>query len=240
VLTDPFLDLVLGGACVGCARPGRVLCAPCREGLEPAPRPAWPSPAPPGLRAPWAAASYDGIVRAMVLGHKEHRQLALARPLGRLLASAVVALLSDQTSVPAPVVLVPVPSRPSSTRQRGHDPTGAITRWAASVLRAQGVETRRALLLRTRPGLADQADLDAAGRAANLAHALRVVPSAMARLGRSGRAVHLVVTDDVITTGATASEAQRALASVGLPALGIAVVAATARRNPPRRAPTDT
>ncbi len=235
MLATAFHDLVLGGRCVGCDRPGRVLCEPCREALEPMPRPAWPSPVPVGLRAPWAAAVYDGTVRALVLGHKEHRQLALAGPLGDLLAEAVDGLLGDVVPGPGQVVLVPVPSRPSSTRARGHDPTATITRVAAAVLRTRGLDVRRVALLRTRSGLADQAGLDAAGRAANLAGALRARPAAVARLARAGRPVHLVVTDDVITTGATAAEAQRALAAVGLPPLGVAAVAATARRTPPGR-----
>jgi predicted amidophosphoribosyltransferase len=235
VLTTAFHDLVLGGQCVGCARPGRVLCTTCRNALEPTARPAWPSPVPAGLHAPWAAAPYDGTVRAMVLGHKEHGQLALARPLGELLAAAVASLLTDLAPDPAPVVLVPVPSRPSSTRARGHDPTAALTRCAAAVLRADGLDVRRVSLLRTRRGLADQAGLDAAGRVANLAGALRVHAPGIARLARTGRRVHLVVTDDVITTGATAAEAQRALAAVGVPPLGLAAVAATVRRLPPLR-----
>jgi predicted amidophosphoribosyltransferase len=167
----------------------------------------------------------------MVLGHKEHRQLTLARPLGRLQAAAVEGLLADAAASRAPVLLVPVPSRPSSTRGRGHDPTAAIARAAAAFLRSRGHDVRRASLLRTRPGLADQAGLDAAGRAANLAGALRVHPPALARLARAGTPFHVVVTDDVITTGATAAEAQRALASVGLPPLGVAAVAATTRRH---------
>ncbi len=229
-MLDAFRDLVLGSHCVGCERPGRLLCDACRSGLDVVPAPAWPTPVPPGLVAPWAATSYDGIVRAMVLGHKEHRLMSLARPLGDLLAIAVRSALGDLRPVPARVLLVPVPSRPGSTRQRGHEPTLAITRAAAARLRGTGMDARPVPLLRTRPGLADQAGLDATARAANLAGALRVHPPAMHRLARAGRPVHVLVCDDVLTTGATAAEAQRALRDVGLAPLAAVAVAATRRR----------
>jgi predicted amidophosphoribosyltransferase len=230
---DAARDLLLGSTCVGCARPGRLLCRTCAGALDPEPAPAWPSPRPAGLTDPWAATSYDGTVRAMILGHKEHRLLALARPLGMLLAAAVAAALRDLAPAPAPLVLVPVPSRPSTVRQRGHEPTTAMTRVAAASLRPCGIDAVCLPLLRTRSGLADQAGLDAAARSANLAGALRCHPPALRRLSRAGRAVHVVVCDDVLTTGATAAEAQRALRAVGLPPLAVAAVAATRRRVPP-------
>lgn len=234
-MLDAFRDLVLGSRCLGCASPGRLLCPACRHDLAVAPAPAWPTPVPPGLVSPWAATSYDGTARAMVIGHKEHRLLSLAAPLGALLGEAVLACLADLRPEPAPVVLVPVPSRPTTARQRGHEPTTAITRVAAAVLRTHGVEASCLLLLRTRPGLADQAGLDAVSRAANLAGALRVHPPTLGRLARSGRPAHVVVCDDVLTTGATAAEAQRALRAVGLAPLAVVAVAATRRRQAPER-----
>jgi predicted amidophosphoribosyltransferase len=227
---DAARDLVLGSTCVGCGRPGRLLCPECSEALDPDPFPAWPTPVPPGLRHPWAATPYDGTVRAMVLGHKEHRLLALARPLGDLLAAAVAAAITDLAPAPAPLLLVPVPSRPSTVRQRGHDATGALVRAAAARLTGDGLPCHAVALLRTRPGLADQSGLGAAARAVNLAGALRVHPPALRRLARAARPHHVVVCDDVLTTGATAAEAQRALGAVGLPPLAVAAVAATRRR----------
>jgi predicted amidophosphoribosyltransferase len=231
---DAARDLLLGSTCVGCARAGRLLCWSCAEGLDPHPAPAWPTPRPPGLTEPWAAMGYDGTVRAMLLGHKEHRLLGLARPLGELLAIAVAAAIDDLLpgAPMAPVLLVPVPSRPGTVRQRGHEPTTKLVRIAARRLTALGRPTACLALLRTRPGLADQAGLDAGARALNLAGAFRTHAPALRRLARGGRPFHVVVCDDVLTTGATAAEAQRALRAVGLPPLAAVAVAATRRRGP--------
>lgn len=227
-LADGLLDLALGGSCLGCARPGRLLCRACRAGLPQRPRQVWPDPVPPGLAPPWAAGEYAGLVRAMVLGHKEHARYALGRPLGRLLGTAALACLPDA----APVVLVPVPSRPGVARARGDDPTGRLVRVAAGVLRASGRRVLVARLLRSRRGVADQSGLGATARAANLARSMHCPSAGVRRLAARCPQARVLVCDDVLTTGATAAEAQRALEAVGLQVTSVVVVAATRRRRP--------
>lgn len=164
----------------------------------------------------------------MVLGLKEHRLLGLVRPLGALLAAAVAAAAPDSGAV----LLVPVPSRPATVRARGHDPTSAVTARAAALLRRTGVDARVARLLRLRPGVLDQAGLDATARASNLAGSMTCPSPALGRISARCPAGRVVVCDDVLTTGATAREAQRALQAVGLEVCGVAVVAATRRLFP--------
>lgn len=225
-LFDAMVDLLLGGRCIGCTAPGRVLCRGCERELPRGARPAWPTPTPAGLATPWATAAYDGVVKAMVVGHKEHRLLALRDPLAVLLADAVAA--SDTAG---PVVLVPVPSRPASVRARGHDPTHAMAVRAAALLGAAGHDVVVARMLRPRTGVLDQAGLGASERSANLAGSMYCPATALRRLADRRPRGRLVVCDDVITTGSTAREAQRALEVVGLRVAGIAAVAATRRRN---------
>jgi len=226
-LLDAGADLLLGSACVGCGDPGRVLCADCRSGLPGAAAEAWPTPTPAGLVPPFATGAYDGTLRSMVVGHKERRLLGLTRPLGELLALSVAAA----AAATGPLLLVPVPSRPAAVRARGHDPTLAMTRRAARALRGTGREADVARLLRTRAGVADQAGLAADQRHANLAGSMASPTRAVRR--QAGRRAHVVICDDVITTGATAREAQRALEAAGVAVLAIAAVAATERRHPP-------
>jgi len=176
---------------------------------------------------PFAAGPYEGTVQQLVLGLKEHRLLALRRPLGSLLGAAVGAAL---VAVDGPVALVPVPSRPSSVRQRALDATYDVTMAAARDLRAAGRDVVAVRLLRTRPGLRDQAGLTATDRAANLAGSMTCPAAGLVQLARRLPRARVVICDDVITTGATAREAQRALQCVGLEVVAVAAVAATRRR----------
>lgn len=228
-MIDDLLDLVLGSTCLGCGAAGRQLCSRCRDGLPRRGRPARPEPAPPGLLPVRVAASYDDPVRALVLAHKERGALGLARPLGELLAVAAEPWVGEHR-----LVLVPVPSRPGVVRRRGHDPMLRTTRAAARVLRQRGARVDVLRVLRGRGRVADQAGLDSAARAANLHGSMAVAPAAVRTLARHARAVRLLVCDDVLTTGATVREAQRALQDAGLPVAGAACVAATVRRLPPR------
>jgi predicted amidophosphoribosyltransferase len=234
LLLDGWADLVHGARCLGCARPGRPLCRSCAAGLPVAGVPARPTPCPPGLVPCCVGGPYDGLLRALVLAHKERRVFAVARPLGRVLAGAVA---GAATGTPPRLVLVPVPSRPATVRARGHDPLLRMTRVAAGRLRESG-DVRVLRVLRQRVAVIDQAGLGAAERAANLAGTMAVDPRARAVLARSGP-VQVVVCDDVLTTGATAREAQRALEEAGVPVAAVACVAATRRRSLPISPPAD-
>jgi predicted amidophosphoribosyltransferase len=225
----PFLDLFTGVACAGCAAPGRLLCGSCRDGLRGQVGVTWPTPCPPGLVRPWAAGEYAGLLRDLVLGHKEHHQFGLQRPLGLLLADVVGELAGRDDH---PLVLVPVPSRRRTVRARGHDPTYAMTAAAAAVLTARGRAARAHRLLTVGPVL-DQAGLDARARAANLSGSMTCPSARLDALCRRSREAVVVICDDVLTTGATAREAQRALAASGVHAAAVAVVAATRRRVTP-------
>ncbi|OXS36263.1 ComF family protein [Streptomyces sp. XY006] len=215
-------DLVLPGECGGCGAPRTVLCARCRAVLGGAAvRRVRPVPEPPGLPVVHAAAAYADEVRATLLAHKERGALALAGPLGAALAQAVRAGLREGSSRSgagaavrgggAPVLLVPVPSGRRAVRARGHDPARRIALAAAADLRRAGMPARVLGVLRHRRTVADQSGLNSRQRRDNLAGALTVAPAG-ARLLCAGP---VVLVDDVMTTGASLSEAARALRAVG-------------------------
>jgi ComF family protein len=206
-MLDALLDLVLPRLCVGCRAPDRSgLCPRC-----------CPQPDPLVSTAagfPLAAAhSYDGAVRTALLAYKERGRRDLARALGGLLADAVRALDHDADSV-----LVPVPSSRRARRDRGGD---HVERLARQVARATGLRLSTPLELER--SVRDSAGLDADARATNLRGAMTARPPRYRR--------QAIVLDDIATTGATLTEAARALGAAGWSVTGAAVIAATIKRS---------
>lgn len=212
-------QLVAPVACVGCARPGVDLCPGCGAGLTAAARWTRPVPCPRGMPRVATVAAYEGAVRAAVIALKEDGRTGLRAPMAAALTAAVGLVLLEAAD-PCRVRLVPVPSSPQALRARDTDAVEDLAGTASRLLRAAGVDARVDLVLRPVRRRADQAGLSSAARAANLAGSLRALPCE----------VPVVVVDDVVTTGATLVESARALAAAGVPVLGAATVAATARR----------
>lgn len=231
---DAWWDLVHGSSCCGCGRPGRILCPDCAADLPSHAEPVRPDPAPEGLVPCFAAGPYADPLRTMILRHKEHGAHGLARPLGRVLGGVVSDLLTA-VGEGVGVILVPVPSAAGMVRRRGHDPMLRIVRVAGAQVRASRTVTIARLLRLWQP-VADQAGLDHAARARNLHETMAVRAQARRWLSSrpaSPRGELLLICDDVLTTGATAREAQRALQAAGLQCAAVVTIAATRRRVSP-------
>lgn len=190
--------------------------------------PVRPTPCPPGLAPCFATGEYADPLSTLILAHKERSVFALARPLGGLLAVAAGAAIRPGAG---PVLLVPVPSRRSVVRARGHDPLLRVTRVAATRLRVAGHRPQVVELLEQRLQRADQAGLDTEARAVNLVDTLAVRARTRAVLARSTQLLTVLLCDDVITTGATAREAQRALEESGIGVCAVVTVAATRKEH---------
>jgi predicted amidophosphoribosyltransferase len=166
-----------------------------------------------------AAGWYDAALRVALLAYKERGRRDLAGPLGQRLAR-VTALIARPNRATA---IVPVPSSRAVARARGGDHVIRLARHASRELRMP-VESGLHLARRIR----DSTQLGAQQRAINLSGAMNA-----ARPG--GRRCALVV-DDIVTSGATLTEAIRALRSAGWDVVGAAVVAATPRHTKKRPA----
>ncbi len=155
-----------------------------------------------------AAAPYAGPVREALHALKFRGRRALGAPLGDLLVERCAPALPDDVDA-----LVPVPLAPARARERGYNQAVLLAERAAPAL---GRPVRARWLTRVRP-TAPQSELGADARRANVRGAFRAAPAAIGR--------HVVVVDDVLTTGATVAECARALRAAGARAVGVLVVA---------------
>ena len=200
-----------------------------------------------------AASRYEGIMPRALLALKNAGRTDLLPLLGEGLARSVYELLRARreelqaepgSSAPVEVLLVPAPSSAQSVRRRGYAPANLLVQEAARQLNKRlpaSVRVRAVDVIgyapRTRRGSGasiisdalsgaqnEQKGLGAVGRAERMHGALRVMEPALC----AGRVS--IICDDVVTTGATASEMARVLQDEGSLVLGVCAVAAVPKK----------
>lgn len=200
-----------------------------------------------------AASRYEGMMPRALLALKNAGRTDLLPLLGEGLARSVYELLrahreglqpESASSVPVEVLLVPAPSSAQSVRRRGYSPANLLVQEAARQLNRRlpaSVRVRAVDVIgyapRGRRGSGasiisdaisgaqnEQKSLGAVGRAERMHGALRVMEPALC----AGRVS--IICDDVVTTGATASEMVRVLQESGSRVLGVCAVAAVPKK----------
>jgi ComF family protein len=225
-------DLLLPAACLLCgerlppAAPATAFCPDCRDGMpQPAParcpvcaiahRSLTPSlhhceaclRQPPPFARVHAVGPYTGALQEAIQRFKYQGQLPLERPLGKLLADTVLAAGGRR-----PDLLVPVPLHLHRLRERGYNQSLQLARQLGRQLKAP---VTPGLLQRTRATTSQQG-LDAVTRGSNLRGAFAATAPLHGR--------HLLLVDDVMTTGATVRECAEVLRKAGAVSVEIAVL----------------
>ncbi len=202
------LAMIRGLACDCCGvplageEPSAVLCEECLS----APR-------------PWergrAAMLYAGTGRRLVLALKYHDRLDLVKPLGAMLLRACQPILEPD------MLLAPVPLHRSRLLSRRYNQAALLSRYLARQTRLEHIPD---LLTRCR-ATPPQEGKTALERAQNLAEAIR--PTERFRAKIRGR--HVLLVDDVLTTGSTLAAATEACLDAGAQKVSVAVLARVAR-----------
>lgn len=214
-----LLELVFPPACQVCRTPGSFpLCNDCRYGFRLIRLPVCqkcgkPLRGPPDLvftctpcrhRRPYFAAAraagiYDGTLREAIHALKFGRRRALAAPLGALMADRAAA----DAGLRGARLVVPVPLHRYRMRERGFNQSELL---AAKVSNHLNLPLRSDVLVR-RQATEAQSGLTLEDRRGNVRGAFTVT-RALAR-------DKVMLVDDVISTGFTASECARALRQAG-------------------------
>ena len=228
-----MLDVALPPLCPSCrdaVGDGAGLCASCWQKLSPIERPFCeklgipftydPGPGifsmqaisdPPAYARARAAVRYDDIARAMVHALKYGDRLDLAPVMARWMARAGTDLLADAE------VVIPVPLHWRRMWARRFNQSAALAKLVAG---SRAVPVSYTALKRVK-ATPQQVGLSKAERAANVQGAFRVDASGKADIARR----HVVLVDDVLTSGATVDACSRALLRAGARQVDVLVFA---------------
>lgn len=190
--------------------PGSNLCRACR--LAP----------PPFVRAV-AYGLYHERMKAAIHALKYDRLHPAARGLGRMLAQAIAQFAGE---APAEMLVVPIPLHRLKHAQRGFNQARALAVEALRSLKRSHPQWKLTLASRTLMRLKateSQAGLTPRQRRLNLRGAFTVSDPAAVTMR------HVLVIDDIFTTGATARAAAQALQRAGAASVWVATLARARR-----------
>lgn len=231
-------DLIAPTWCVGCRSAGTDLCRSCSQDLRllarhpfRAEEPAESLPLLPDLTVlpVVSACRYQTLVADAVLAFKDHERIGLARVLAPALGRAVAeaAQLGGEPGRGDELLLVWPPQRQRSHLARGRHPLGELINQLRLPHRAvpAGHLVRHQWRLGNMVGTArGQKTRSQRGRR-RAAENFSLAPTAQHQL----RGAHVVLVDDVLTTGATLAGLWRLLTAAGANVRAAAVLAATPR-----------
>lgn len=200
VLNGSLIDLVFPSRCAVCDRSGKNLCETCRNLILVEHREFLVAGVP-----VFTVTNYTIEISKLLVALKDKGQSALVTELSHMLRPVIETLPPSET----PTYIVPAPSRPENFSKRGFHPTLLLAQAIAN--RNQGLHVLNCLRF-SRPVL-DQVGLSSRQRLDNLHMSMSLNQPV------AGRVCYIL--DDVVTTGATISEAKRVLTLGGATVAGV-------------------
>jgi predicted amidophosphoribosyltransferase len=198
--------------CFGCRELGYSICSRCRKLWNPH----LYQSAIVNL-AVYSAIPYSPVAKNILLAAKEQS----IKSADQLVLGAMAAALQCLFQKYPNCALVPIPSGPASNRRRGRD---FINEMARLVAKDMGVGVLP--VLQHQRSVRDQSKLNIASRRENLAMALSIKPQFRGNYSSE----NVVILDDLVTTGSTINEANRALTRAGFKVQAAATACVALRR----------
>jgi predicted amidophosphoribosyltransferase len=211
-LFSDFKFLLFPTRCFGCRELDYSICSKCRKLWNPHLYQSRVS-----NLAVYSSISYSPVAKNILLAAKEQS----VKSADQLVSNAMKASLYELFQKHPSCALVPIPSGRISNRRRGRE---FVNEMAISVARDFGVAVLP--ILEHQRIIRDQSKLNISSRRENLAMGLSIKPEFLGKY--SGE--NLVILDDLVTTGATINEANRALTRGGFVVKAAATACVALRR----------
>ena len=196
----------LGDACQQCALPlatnksNHLRCPDCLS-------------KPPPFEHVYALFHYQHPISHFITQLKFHKQLLYAKIFGLLLAERLMNIYKNQTSQPQ--LLIPMPLHKKRLRARGFNQSLEISR---AIKKKLGLAIDTQVCQRIKATQAQSLLVDQQQRAANVKNAFQATPL---------KEKHILIIDDVMTTGHTLKELSRELRKNGAVRIDVACCART-------------
>jgi ComF family protein len=216
-LFEDLLNLLLPSNCVICNASGSNICERCLANL------ALKSRKVSRLAiSGFATCEYFTETAKVISEFKESHQTSIARVMATAMYEALANFELENC------ILVPIPSKQESFATRGFEPATLLAKaLARRVARQANILLPVVKTLRYKSSVADQASLSGKDRRTNLIGSM-----AAAKLGSNFAATaKVILVDDIVTTGASLTEAKRCLEEIGVQVLGFVTFAETLPRN---------
>jgi competence protein ComFC len=220
MLLEKLINIVAPHSCLGCGAEGQLICDWCHTDVCPTlPERCFgchklsidskvcdacrrKSP----LKHVWVRTEYDGIAKGLVHKLKFERSSAAALPIAQLMAE-------DMPYLPPETIITHIPTATRRYRQRGYDQAELIARRIARIKQVHYVPLLR------RHGQSRQVGAKRTQRLIQLEGAFRP------RNNHSIADKHIIVVDDIVTTGATLKIVAKILRANGAKRVDAAVFA---------------
>lgn len=197
------IDAIFPQTCGGCGKRGTLLCEKCQVSIPAASRPS----------EAFITAIFDyqnPAIRSVIWKFKYKNARAAANYFGERLYEEIVAELADglHISKNETFLLVPIPLHKKRLRERGYNQSELLVREILKHDAGKIFQSEPKALIRARETNAQAKKEKRAARFENLRGAFSAVPALV-------RDKNIILVDDVTTTGATLTEARKALLKAG-------------------------